>query len=310
MMRKRRKENNSCFIGAALFFLFIFCTKFHVYAAAGAPEDGNVYNGHTYQTINQSMSWEDAQKYCESLGGHLVTVTSNGENAYISTLAKDAGRNCYWIGLFSKYGKWNWVTDEPVNYTNWTANEPNNFEKKGEVYAHLFGKPWKGSGSKYIGEWNDVSNSGAEYANQFYALENFGFICEWDSVWQDDTEKPDPSTPGEDIETPDPDTPDEDTLQELLDQVKVTISRKSYARQQKGKVKIRLPEDLSEDDIESVRYASSDKSIAAINKSGIVTAKKGGKAIIYVEITLTDGSSKEFSCPISVAKRRVKTGGR
>ena len=34
--------------------------------------------GHDYQRIDMAMSWEEAKKHCEGLGGHLVTITSAG----------------------------------------------------------------------------------------------------------------------------------------------------------------------------------------------------------------------------------------
>jgi hypothetical protein len=37
------------------------------------------WQGHRYQIIDTSMYWKDAKEYCESLGGHLVTITDEEE---------------------------------------------------------------------------------------------------------------------------------------------------------------------------------------------------------------------------------------
>lgn len=136
-----------------------------------------------YLVVNQSMTWEEAQSYCERLGGHLATITSEAESGEIVSLLGDNPRNCYWIGLYRKRvsDQWQWVTGEDFSYTNWAENEPNDDKEKGECWVHLFGKQYTGgSGVKYTGDWNDACIDGAGYANAYYDLENFGFICEFD----------------------------------------------------------------------------------------------------------------------------------
>ena len=32
------------------------------------------------------MTWTEAKAYCESLGGHLATITSAGEQAFIESI--------------------------------------------------------------------------------------------------------------------------------------------------------------------------------------------------------------------------------
>ena len=142
------------------------------------------YNGHTYAIHNCAVSWQLASDYCNFYGGHLVTFTDMEENAAIVANLPSSPKNCYWIGLYGSAGNgWNWVTGEPLNFSNWAANEPNNEQNKGEGCVHIFGKKYTGGkGTKYPGDWNDTTNTGAGYASSFYAQGNFGFICEWDEV--------------------------------------------------------------------------------------------------------------------------------
>jgi hypothetical protein len=150
-----------------------------MYAANQTAVTG-YYNGHKYTLYNISMTWLEAEKYCEKLGGHLVTITDDDEQSFVNSLFDETASNCYWIGLSRSDENWEWVTGEEFNYSNWTKNEPNN-EKNIEFYVHLFGKVYTGGiGTKNIGEWNDASESGASYAGSFYDSSAFGFICEWE----------------------------------------------------------------------------------------------------------------------------------
>lgn len=150
----------------------------------GEPVSVFHYNGHTYAVHNCSCTWTQAYDLCRMYGGHLVTFDSPEENGMIAGSLGSSSMNCYWIGLFGSIGNgWGWITGEELTFENWAANEPNNDQQKGEGYVHIFGKKYTGGkGTKYPGDWNDTTNSGAAYASNFYALGNFGFICEWDEI--------------------------------------------------------------------------------------------------------------------------------
>lgn len=148
------------------------------------PDDVTVFNGHSYHVYSK-FTWEEAEAYCESVGGHLVTITSQEEMNFIinELMNNTTNENCYWIGLQRNGDSWKWITGEEFSYQNWAENEPNNYENKNENYVHLFGKEYtEGNGTKIVGTWNDVTNDGASYAADFYDLSNFGYICEWDTV--------------------------------------------------------------------------------------------------------------------------------
>lgn len=112
--------------------------------------------------FQERISWSEAKKYCEKIGGHLVTITSSGENSVVAKLA-NGGR--YWIGATDKNneGTWEWVTGENMNYSNWDEStaEPNGGDS--ENYAVTWGTS--------TAVWNDLSND---------SWEQDGFICEID----------------------------------------------------------------------------------------------------------------------------------
>ena len=100
-------------------------------------------NGHCYEAVLAAgLSWEDAQSACEARGGHLATIGSAGENAFVFSLV--SGNNAFWyldtfgnglgpwLGGYQSAGSqepdggWQWVTDEPFNYANWELDQPDN----------------------------------------------------------------------------------------------------------------------------------------------------------------------------------------
>ena len=104
----------------------------------------NNYNGHSYYRSTGTANWTTARSNCVAMGGHLVTVTSSGENSFLFGLWPSG-----WIGLTDEVteGTWKWVTGETFSYTNWNSGEPNN--SGNEDYIQFV------SG----GRWNDLNNS-------------------------------------------------------------------------------------------------------------------------------------------------------
>jgi len=78
------------------------------------------------------------------MGGHLVTITTSGENSFIFGLWPSG-----WIGLTDEVteGTWRWVTGETYSYSSWNSGEPNN--SGNEDYIQFVGG----------GKWNDLNNS-------------------------------------------------------------------------------------------------------------------------------------------------------
>jgi len=93
---------------------------------------------HYYEIASQNMSWNDAQNYSKAEGGHLATLTSSEENRYVADLVHESGMNkALWIGLKKDNGSFRWITDEPIDYSNWCTGEPRN--ESDQVYGTLGG---------------------------------------------------------------------------------------------------------------------------------------------------------------------------
>jgi hypothetical protein len=123
----------------------------HVSDAAVDAPDGSVVwsgNGHAYLVVASATGWAQAKLGAEARGGHLVTLTSVGEDAFVFSLV--SGVDAYWTpnlgmwlggfqtaGSVEPEGGWAWVTGEPWNYVGWAGGEPNNNE--GNESSLLYG---------------------------------------------------------------------------------------------------------------------------------------------------------------------------
>lgn len=148
------------------------------------------FNGHTYAVFNLTKTWDEAKAACEKLGGHLVTVTSAEEQAYLAEFLNDPRytRNFYWTGGRNVVleGTFDWITGEPAEYTNWDYWDYWNPETQ---QMEVRSEP-NGAGG-YIGIWKDKSvfDYGTElntwidapaHGHMAVGYTN-GFICEWDA---------------------------------------------------------------------------------------------------------------------------------
>ena len=124
------------------------------------------YNGHAYAMFKTTVSWTTAKAYCESYGGHLVTIANAEEQNFVKAMVNQAGGAC-WMGASDteKEGTWKWVTGEPFSYSYWASGEPSNSDKT----EHYLGMYDSGSSNK----WNNVAVSSTTLTC---------FICEWDST--------------------------------------------------------------------------------------------------------------------------------
>ncbi len=148
------------------------CTAF---AAGGdsvkIPSDASVYDGRSYKVYELKKSWTDAKEYCESMGGHLVTITSAGEQRFVSDLVQRADVPS-WIGASYSDGRFSWVTGEGFSYTNWDDGEPSfRFGGSSEPYVGIYSNDTETEYST-TGKWNDFSRTSDTVR---------GFVCEWEA---------------------------------------------------------------------------------------------------------------------------------
>lgn len=85
------------------------------------PSNALSWNGHYYACFNNCLSWEEAESYCESRGGHLATITSSDENDAVFSYLLSFGYESGYFGYTDNIdeGSWYWINDEASGYTNW-----------------------------------------------------------------------------------------------------------------------------------------------------------------------------------------------
>ena len=150
---------------------------------APAERDGKTY----FFTTSYSLSFDQAETFANRLGGHLVTVRSAEEAAFLGAQASGlrfrdyTGTNCgaafapnclnffvwdsAWIGLTDRdrEGTFTWISGEPLTFLNWMAGqpaggiEPNFVRLRGDgKWEHLAdywlsgGRPLSWEGSPYV----------------------------------------------------------------------------------------------------------------------------------------------------------------
>ena len=132
--------------------------------------DWQHYNGHQYR-MTTPMTWLEADAQAVAVDGHLVTINDPAENQWLlETMMPFSPYSTWgaWIGLYQPEGSpepdggWQWISGEPLIYTNWDVYEPNNAanafnEYVGEMYGPTGGHP---DGLVGSGTWNDLPNEG------------------------------------------------------------------------------------------------------------------------------------------------------
>ena len=147
--------------------LLALCTVLALLPGTALAASSGIHYYLVFQGVAET--WEEALLYCESVGGHLATITSKAENDYVYKLMRNAGYTGAYLGLTDKDedGVWEWVTGEAFVYQNWHPGEPNN-DLGSESYGMFFNDFRDGT-------WNDSDFNGkTDHSGK-------AFICEWET---------------------------------------------------------------------------------------------------------------------------------
>lgn len=84
-------------------------------------------NGSSYYRTDTASSWATAQSQATSNNGNLVTINNAAEQTFLTNVFGTTQQ--FWIGFndIATEGTFQWVSGQPVTYTNWGAGEPNNY---------------------------------------------------------------------------------------------------------------------------------------------------------------------------------------
>jgi len=152
---------------------------------AHAPRDAFVFQGHAYKLYTERVSWHDARRRCESLGGHLICIESEEEQKFFASII---GRRRCWLGATDEQqeGEWRWINGNEMSYTHWDPGEPSNSRRRQHYLC---------THDNDEHTWDDVGRRA-----------RLPFVCEWEPLIRrlPETAQPEPT------ESASP-TPDEDT---------------------------------------------------------------------------------------------------
>jgi hypothetical protein len=110
-----------------------------------------------FRSNDQIATLEAAQQEAEEYFGHIVSINSAEENAWLLANGFQAGDNLGGSDA-AQEGVWVWASSEPFSYTNWSTGEPNNgggAQNNIQMYAD--------------GKWDDVA--WAHSANTRHVIE-------------------------------------------------------------------------------------------------------------------------------------------
>ena len=97
--------------------------------------------------VTDPLTWSQAQALARAWGGHLVTLNDAAEQQWVDDTFDQFGD--FWIGFqdANTEGTWEWVSGQPVTYTNWASGEPNTASFD---YAYM---------DDANGQWRDASET-------------------------------------------------------------------------------------------------------------------------------------------------------
>lgn len=146
----------------------IYCIAFNVGSKASTEEanmeKAHVWNGHSYLVVDYHGTWEEAREYCENLGGHLVTITSQEEQTMIEGLLEAEDYESYWLGGYIEEGSWKWITEESFEFQYWDYDQPDGDSTN--MFIQMMAS----------GVWDDTWVDGDHGGG----LKEQRLICEWD----------------------------------------------------------------------------------------------------------------------------------
>ena len=224
-------------------------------------------NGHRYDLYDNAMGWKAAESFCESLGGHLITINTAEEESIASQMIDDQYR-FLWIGMQYNLDStsWEWVTGEDITYTNWRANRPNT-QNGSTVTVEEFGMMFPPSYAMggLFGQWDD--NNGDDSYSSWYGYHNSSFICEYDTI--------------------------------LPDFIELSESEVSIEVGEKYSLNAIIEPDYAE---KRIIWSSDDTSVAQVDDNGVVTAV--GKGMAYISAMTVNGLMTR--CEVTVSEPIIK----
>ncbi|XP_062382778.1 C-type mannose receptor 2-like [Sardina pilchardus] len=116
------------------------------------PVGWSEFGSRCFQFVYTGRAWDESERNCMAMGGHLASVHSRDELLFIKNLIQRVSSNVQrtWIGGTdaAQEGVWFWSDGSRFDYTHWKTGEPNN-RGGAENCIHLNGEYWNDISCEY-----------------------------------------------------------------------------------------------------------------------------------------------------------------
>uniref|UniRef100_A0A3Q0RNG7 Mannose receptor C-type 2 n=1 Tax=Amphilophus citrinellus TaxID=61819 RepID=A0A3Q0RNG7_AMPCI len=138
---------------------------------SGCPEGWSSYQHKCFRVFDQSnrVTWSAAKLKCDIQGGVLAVISSHLQQAFVTTLLKNASTEL-WVGLTSdSKAHFQWAKAGLLSYTNWAPGEP--LDNSG---PHQNKTP----GNCVVMFHENRQKKTGMWASRACEMESHGFICQ------------------------------------------------------------------------------------------------------------------------------------
>ena len=132
------------------------------------------FGTHFYEVVNQQVTWTEALNAAASrsyngMTGHLVTITSEAENSFLTTLVQQKvttgwNYNAVWIAAsdVATEGQWKWMAGPEAGTLFWNGNLTGSAVNG--IYNNWYNLADENSGSGLVGSFSNPTGSGSDFA--------------------------------------------------------------------------------------------------------------------------------------------------
>ena len=108
--------------------------------------------GHRYYCSDTETTWHQANAIANQMGGYLAAIDDPAENAYLANFLTTQHA---FIGLNDENseGNFSWSNGQTLNFTNWYADQPNNYANAQHFVQLLHNGQWNDESANKLGEF-------------------------------------------------------------------------------------------------------------------------------------------------------------
>ena len=94
-------------------------------APTETPEPSKAPAEVQYMLYSEDVSWDEAERRCTELGGHLATIKDAADYEKLCQLLADSNAQCVWIGAYrGDDGQIKWLDGKEHDFYAWAQGEP------------------------------------------------------------------------------------------------------------------------------------------------------------------------------------------